>query len=267
MRRSLNDVEWLCGSRWGCFRTFNTISVPRKQQPSSARPVQPSSYVLLPPPHLQTNPKAQENDSNVAAISSRPCLIARVELADYFTSTSVRIPDFSNEDLGSALAPLFTTSSRLSHEDIQRGLETAACWVAACQRVFAIISTGRTSPVEGLKEVRTVWEYVDHVHSAVQRLQQTLVKIDYVPEGLEGDLSAVDHYVLLGVRMDTRLVGLVNLMHRFLLRLGPEELREGERETRWQLVAESELRVRKCLKLHSFYAHVSSLLVRGGKGS
>ena len=96
-----------------------------------------------------------------------------------------------------------------------------------------------------------MWEYLDHVHTAVQKLQQVLVRVDYVPEGLEGDLGAVDHYVLLGVGTDTRLIELVLLMHRYLLRSGPEEM-EGGNEMRWQLVAESELRVRKCVKLLSY---------------
>lgn len=84
---------------------------------------------------------------------------------------------------------------------------------------------------------------IDLVHASVQKLQHILVSIDYVPFGLEDDTWALDHYVLLGVRLDTRLVDLFNLIHGFL----PEYADPSSELGRLQW--ESELRVRKCLKL------------------
>lgn len=65
----------------------------------------------------------------------------------------------------------------------------------------------------------------------------------------------MDHYVLLAVRYDTRLVDLVNLLHGFLEshEWEQEEVRGGDgrrvREEVERLKKESEMRVRKCLKL------------------
>lgn len=70
-----------------------------------------------------------------------------------------------------------------------------------------------------------------------------------------GDPWTSDHFVLLAVRADTRLVDLVNLIHGFLRREDIVEVwgQEGEEEEEWRVVErlreESEMRVRKCLKL------------------
>lgn len=73
------------------------------------------------------------------------------------------------------------------------------------------------------------------------------------------DPYATDHFVLLAVRADTRLVDLVNLIHEFLNRedivdvWGSNGSGEMKKEEEWELVrrmrGESEMRVRKCLKL------------------
>lgn len=73
------------------------------------------------------------------------------------------------------------------------------------------------------------------------------------------DPYATDHFVLLAVRADTRLVDLVNLIHEFLKRDDVVEVwgsggKDGsKRQEEWELVrrmrGESEMRVRKCLKL------------------
>lgn len=60
--------------------------------------------------------------------------------------------------------------------------------------------------------------------------------------------------MLLAVRADTRLVDLVNLIHGFLRKEDIVEIwGQGEEGEQWEVVErlreESEMRVRKCLKL------------------
>lgn len=93
------------------------------------------------------------------------------------------------------------------------------------------------------------------MHTSIQRLQQFLVSISHIPPGCEGDIFALDHFVLLGVRADTYLVDLVNLIHTWLMKDrsnlgGLENWAEAESDERLhKLRWESMLRVRKCLKL------------------
>ena len=94
------------------------------------------------------------------------------------------------------------------------------------------------------------------MHSSVQRLQQVLVNLDHTPDGIDDEQCTVDRYVLLAARIDTRLADLCNYLHAFLERqsLGmPDELGWS------RLLVESDMRIRKCLKL---FACVSSALRR-----
>jgi hypothetical protein len=66
----------------------------------------------------------------------------------------------------------------------------------------------------------------------------------------------MDHFVLLAVRADTRLVDLVNLMHEFLMRPdlaqewgGRAGVGQAEEDEIARMRIESDMRVRKCLKL------------------
>lgn len=78
----------------------------------------------------------------------------------------------------------------------------------------------------------------------------------------------MDHYILLGVRADTFLVDLVNLIFVYLRKdrsegRGGDDVVWSETEGDPALVRireESELRVRKCLKLVAFYAQVRDIL-------
>lgn len=147
-----------------------------------------------------------------------------------------------------------------------------------------------------LAELSSLWQQIDIVHSAVQRLQNYFVNMQQTPSsssasgtqpapppgphsytthtptpnlGLGTGKGSTpssppsrspaaperpsDHYVLLAVRADTRLVDLVNLMHEFLGREDIVDVWGEGKKDEWVLVMkmreESEMRVRKCLKL------------------
>lgn len=91
--------------------------------------------------------------------------------------------------------------------------------------------------------VRQLWSKIDVVHASVQKLQSILNNIDYTPSGFDSDARALEQYRLLAVRIDTRLVDVVNLIHGLLPNWFDPASELGALRTK------SKLRVRKCLKL------------------
>ena len=131
--------------------------------------------------------------------------------------------------------------------------------------------------------LKSLWKLIDKVHNAIQELQQLLVGLACNQvAGCEDQPFGLEHFVLLGVRYDSLLVDLINLQHVYLCVPFPSspalrrrradvdptarsmKNRDGpgtwaEREDDPLLASmrqESELRVRKCLKLASFYAQL-----------
>lgn len=74
-----------------------------------------------------------------------------------------------------------------------------------------------------------------------------LAGIQYTPAGCEGDVRALDDFILLAVRLDMYLIDLCNSIHAFVGRAQPTT-RGGERELA-EMKFDSERRVRKCLRL------------------
>lgn len=95
--------------------------------------------------------------------------------------------------------------------------------------------------------IRSLWAGIDVVHASVQKLQQTLAAVNYVPVGCETDVEAVDDFILLAVRLDARLVDLCNSVHAFLGRPWVASgVPEGELAS---MRFDSDRRIRKCLRL------------------
>lgn len=107
------------------------------------------------------------------------------------------------------------------------------------------------------------WSWIDSAHAAVQALHRRLNALKLAGIELPGSDHDVEYDQLISVRMDARLIDLLNLTHEFLRRkLTPEnpieELQGEERNQMVELFGLSEKRVRKCLKLLAFYAKVSN---------
>ncbi|SCV73552.1 BQ2448_7478 [Microbotryum intermedium] len=207
------------------------------------------------------------DDAVHAAQLNQPPLISSFELNEYFMYTDQQIPDFGGPQLSAILEQQLRPpdGERLSLEALERAVNTVSVWVCFCQRTFARITTGpwfrRPRAPSALGDLATLWRQIDTVHSSVQRLQQFIVALTEPPPGSEGDPYVLDHYVLLAVRADTRLVDLVNLMHKFLMRPdildgwgGPPGSNPVEIVLRMRV--ESDMRVRKVLKLLAFYAQL-----------
>ncbi|KDE07740.1 hypothetical protein MVLG_02012 [Microbotryum lychnidis-dioicae p1A1 Lamole] len=207
------------------------------------------------------------DDAVHAAQLNQPPLISSFELEEYFTCTDQRMPDFGGPQLSAILEQQLRTpdGEPLSLEALERAVNTVSVWVCFCQRTFARITTGRwfrrPRAPSALGDLATLWRKIDTVHSSVQRLQQFIVVLTEPPPGSEGDPYVLDHYVLLAVRADTRLIDLVNLMHKFLMRPdlldgwgGPPGANPVEIIQRMRI--ESVMRVRKVLKLSAFYAQL-----------
>lgn len=152
--------------------------------------------------------------------------------------------------------------------------------------VFVCARAGRRQNAPStLPLLKSLWKLIDKVHNAIQELQQLLVGLACNQvAGCEDQPFGLEHFVLLGVRYDSLLVDLINLQHVYLcvprpllsppppppapidddLNARSMKNRDGpgtwaEREDDPLLASmrqESELRVRKCLKLASFYAQL-----------
>ncbi|GAA5979583.1 hypothetical protein JCM11641_007877 [Rhodosporidiobolus odoratus] len=198
-------------------------------------------------------------DAVIAAACSRPSFITSTELDQYFVTDGVPVPDIPGSDLSSELSALLQRP--LTQSKLSSALTTASMWVCGCGRLFAQLTTGRRPGApSSLPLLKNLWTLVDKVHGAVQELQQLLVSL--TPSQVvdcENDPYALEHFVLLGVRFDSLLVDTVNLLHVYLMRdrNGPGVWSEKEDDPLLlKMREESNLRVRKCLKLSSFYAQL-----------
>ncbi|KAM0752687.1 hypothetical protein T439DRAFT_323299 [Meredithblackwellia eburnea MCA 4105] len=196
-----------------------------------------------------------EGDSILAAQLRKPCMISHTQLTAYFDPKGTLTLDSldvlkAKDSLTAMIESLLTR--RIDKADIEDALNGVSTWTNSAQRCFALLATGRRPGVEtSLEAVRVLWRVIDDIHATIQRLQHVLVNLDHFPEGLDpNDKFAVDRYVLLGVRIDSRLVDLCNLAHGFLLDRGSSILVDEELR---MLLMESDMRIRKCLKLSAFY--------------
>ncbi|BGP51267.1 hypothetical protein JCM10450v2_007196 [Rhodotorula kratochvilovae] len=198
-------------------------------------------------------------DAIISSACSRPSYITTGELDQYIVTDGVAIPDFPNSDLGDELRRC--TQRPLTVEKLVDALTTACLWVCGCARLFAQLSTGRRpGAASTLPLLKSLWKLIDKVHNAIQELQQLLVSLQVNQvTGCEDQPFGLEHFVLLGVRYDSLLIDLINLQHVYLMRdrNGPGIWSEREDDALLRAMRqESELRVRKCLKLASFYAQL-----------
>lgn len=176
------------------------------------------------------------------------CLISTTELETVFASCGVLLPDFINTRLNDVLDGILT--GPVSKDMLENAMSITALWVCGVQRMFSRLATARKPGAPSIiGDFRTLFNFIDEVHSCIQKLQQFLVGITAIPLGCDQDTTALDHFVLLGVRADTYLVDVVSLTYYFFTnQVGPAEDREEEVLING-LRRESEMRMRKCLKL------------------
>ncbi|GAA6007000.1 hypothetical protein JCM10207_009166 [Rhodosporidiobolus poonsookiae] len=202
-------------------------------------------------------PTLFESDSRIAAYLSMPVVISDDDLYEYFDGTGVLVPDLATEDLGPLLDDILDPAhGPVTRAKLDRALGLTGYFVCSVQRCFSHISASRRVSNRFLSAIPQLWGFIDRAHAAVQRLHRRLVQLDYVPEGCDVHHS-VDYDLLIGVRMDERLLDVVHLAHEYLKKqrkvygLSPED-----RVALEDLLATSERRVRKCLKLLAFYSKV-----------
>ncbi|GAA5872131.1 hypothetical protein JCM1840_006327 [Sporobolomyces johnsonii] len=198
-------------------------------------------------------------DSVISSACSKPSYISTDELDMYFITDGVPIPDIPGSNLRDEIDRCL--QHPLTSDKLVDALTCGMMWVAGCSRLYAQLATSRrTGSPSPLPLLKNLWNLVDNVHNALQHVQSILVSLHVnAVSGLEDDPYALDHFVLLGVRYDSILVDLINLMHVWLMRSRDGEKMWTEREDDPFLASmrqESELRVRKCLKLLSFYAQL-----------
>lgn len=198
-----------------------------------------------------------------------PPLISDDDLYEYFDGTGVHVPDLAAEDLGPELDDILDpTYGQIDRAKLDRALALTGYFVCSVQRSYASIASSRRPSPRFRSAIPALWSAIDRTHSAVQGLHRRLVQLDYVPAGC--DLShSVDYDLLISVRMDERLLDVVHLAHVWLVQLRKIDLTPQDQKALEELLAVSERRVRKCLKLLAFYSKVRlvSLSSRAGRYS
>ncbi|GAA5899686.1 uncharacterized protein JCM6883_005956 [Sporobolomyces salmoneus] len=198
-------------------------------------------------------------DAVIAASSSRPSFISTSELENYYVTDGVPIPDFPGSNLLDELDKILQRP--LNKEKLTDAITQGIIWVSGCARLFAQLTMSRRpSSPSPLPLLKNLWTLIDSVHNSLQHLQSIFVHLDQTQVAdLDDSPYALDHFVLLGVRADSILVDLINLMHIWLKkdRNGEGIWTEGEGDPLLaSMRQESALRVRKCLKLSAFYAQL-----------
>ncbi|GAA6012748.1 hypothetical protein JCM10207_005348 [Rhodosporidiobolus poonsookiae] len=241
-----NQSRFFLRNAVGMYQDIRVVALDRDDQTSRDPRHGPGAALFL-------------ADAVIAAASSRPSYITTGELDLYFVSDGVPVPDFPGSELRKELNDILQRP--LTRDKLSDALVTASLWVCGCARLFAQLTTARRpGAASSLPLLKNLWTLIDKVHHAVQELQQLLVSLTAEQvTGCEGDRYALEHFVLLGVRFDSILVDVINLMHVYLFRNrnGPGTWSEKEDdELLMRMRQESELRVRKCLKLSAFYAQL-----------
>ena len=199
-----------------------------------------------------------------------PCLISEPDLHEYFEEAGVYVPILSQSNLSVALDDILRNGlGPITADKLDRALALARSYVCAVQRIYASIASGTSSLLADLKneaakhryadrrpsafrDIEQLWLHVDHVHGAVQALYRKLTDFNAQPSEVDPELRhshelAFD--LLIGVRLDIKLLDIVNLSHDFLNEQRKKFLDVGQRIDLEGMIEVSEKRVRKCLKL------------------
>ncbi|KAL8279123.1 hypothetical protein RQP46_008379 [Phenoliferia psychrophenolica] len=246
-------------SQWDDFLRSSDIG-PRSQDWKLAQPVTDRAVTLC-SIDIMNSPTRKHLEvllavCNMLLYATMPFLVRESDLGEYFDGTGVQVPDLAQADLGLGLEHILSPEwGKVTREKLDSALAMTGFFVSAIQRTFATIATDR-DPARLVREVQDLWRKLDRVHGAIQRLHRSLKSLPYTPAGCEHLNHALDYDLLLVVRMDARMVDIVNLTHVQLL-ARRERLRwtphEGFLE---ELIAASEKRMRKCLRLLAFYAKI-----------
>jgi len=222
-------------------------------------------------------------DAVIAAASSRPSFISTAELETYFLTDGVPIPDFPGSNLRDELTRYYRSRCRRKSSWMQWRVESFGFqvvrdyslswrWVSWSRANkdssvdwinLSRCTARRANAPSPLPLLKNLWSLIDSVHNSLQHLQSILVHLDLTQVGdLDDSPYALDHFVLLGVRADSILVDLINLMHVWLQKDRNQVGIWTEKEEDPLLISmrkESELRVRKCLKLSAWAVFLSFL--------
>lgn len=86
----------------------------------------------------------QLGDAITSAYARKPPLVTNEDLAYYFRTVGLHIPDFAADNLGVILdqhIPRSAADGFISHETLVSSTTILACWLATAQREFALLST------------------------------------------------------------------------------------------------------------------------------
>lgn len=202
-------------------------------------------------------------DALTSAYARKPPLITIKDLQQYFYRANFEVLYRSQDSGGPTLAaildhhiPRTAADGYVTHVSLVGATTTLACWLAACQRDFAHLATYQVTPKPiDATEIHRLWAALDEIHDAVQRIQQILVHVSYLPTGCESD-GCADLHLRFDTRLDRDVSDVVHLIHTFILDRAGLTATLPHDSNLLPLFNESEGRVRRSLKLVAFYSQL-----------
>ena len=177
-------------------------------------------------------------------------MITESDLKDCFENTAVRLPDFSFNALRDIIDGDFFDRNLLDHNSITSATEKLVCWLCACHREVARITT-IVKPQDLEAEVYRLYTVgLDELHSVLRQLQKGLVELGYTPVGCGVEDGCPNLHIRYVTRLDFEALNVAVLMHSHLRKY--LSIRGDDPSFR-EMLRESERRVRRSLKLAPFY--------------
>lgn len=169
------------------------------------------------------------------------------------------MPNLECDDLGPILDTLLDErAGPIDRARLDDAIALSGGYVCALQRACAKITSARRLNSSYLYEVPRLWAWIDRAHGAVQGLHRRLYSLQQSGVRNIGGDHDIEYDLLIAVRLDARLIDLLNLSHEFLRRqlASPPNLTPYELQQLDSLFMLSDKRVRKGLKLTAFYFKV-----------
>lgn len=192
-------------------------------------------------------------DSLISAYSRRVCSVSDQDLRIYFAGMGIVAPTLPGLELGPALRRLMLEQAPVHGQEmaLKTALHLIQCWVCAAQRHFARLFAPPAKTLDGIAEgIGKLWECVDHIREGIT-FALSVVASTAAPPYSHTHSHPHSHYHESNfgprlIRLDRDLLDLFSMAWASLKLLPRPGLP--------QLEADAESRVRRALRVQSFYA-------------
>lgn len=202
-------------------------------------------------------PPLYETDCRISAYAALPFLLKEIDVFQDLEGSGVELPDLDSEDLMSNLERILMVNRNggRSRQQIEDALSLSGYYVCALQRTLSSLTATRRSKAY-LTEMEIFWDKIDRVHGALQWLHRLLdgLRATGCRDHAQGHEHDMDFNRVLTVRLDIRIVDLINLSHCFLEKQRVRMNGQPESRVLEGMLGLSLKRVRKSLKLMAYYS-------------